>query len=145
MVVCFTIMHIIHRRAPICTAAVVMARQGFTFSRADVEDIAAVLQFRFSAEELRWDIKRQVWDTVGTLCRVAAGIDQLWSHAREVVKLEEWTVTGIHNTLAENMPALSVSSPYLRFHHCRALAVLAPKIRGRGAVARMGKQTGRFL
>ena len=71
------------------------------------------------------------------LLRVAKGIDKLWSHARDVSRLEAWTFSGIHLALAEDMPALSVTAPYTRFHHCRTLAFLAPEIRGSGEVAPM--------
>ena len=50
-------------------------------------------------------------DTVGVLLRVAKGIDKLWSHARDVSRLEAWTFSGIHLALAEDMPALSGTAP----------------------------------
>ena len=140
MVVCFTIMHVIHRRAPMCTAAVVIVRQGFQFSQDDVEEIAHVLCVRFMPSQLRWDIARQTQDATRNLCLLASNIAQVWDHASEVAKLPLWTVASINSLLDEKMPVLGLSAPYARAHHCRTLAALAPEVRGGGKVARMGRE-----
>ena len=96
------------------------------------------MQLRFNPAEMRWDISRQTQDMVGLLLRLAACVDQLWSHARAVARLDTWTISTIHKALPENIPVLGVSAGYMRFHHCRTLVVLGPEIRGFGEVALMG-------
>ena len=132
-VVCFAVLHLIHRRWPICTASNLMVRQGFKFTAENVKEIADVLSARFTREDLEWE--GHLYDVTARLRQLASGMDEMWAHAKDVADLMQWTVAGINKVLPRRLPAFGDSAPTRLY--CRTLSALAAEVRGDGVVAPM--------
>ena len=134
-VVCFAILHLIHRRSPMCTAVAVMMRHDFSFTQGAVEEIADALACRFASDQLRWDFKTQCQSVIASLRRLASAVDKLWTHAADLAALPEWTIENINSSLDRTIPTMSdLDAASTRFHYCRTLAAFAPEVRGSGKV-----------
>ena len=122
------LVHMIHRREPVATAAWHIADMGGECTLANAKNLLERLSDVFKESEFGWDTARPL---VGGLVPLKRLVHRHWGVVRShVVSMstmapDGWRIDALDKTLASAIDTLGRCARYQRGHHLRTIAVLA--------------------